>query len=434
MATAKEQLLSMMNPQQARLLDQQMREQQVAQRSQGAGMLSGLVQAYTGMGDTLQRAAGITPMGANELGAIENNKQVELQKQRLLEEKQDLLDKKQKELVSLKQQARDVIMANPDLGEQAASNLMLAIDKDETGKLSSEVLKKYLPAIKGTKVAGNNVFDERTGEWITAPTSSKGSKTTPKVNFKTASGLDPKNFTKESWLAASKAFMDPNTPLADRLAKANNALTIKEGAKLSEPLQEYVIGQLENYDVKGMNNKLNVIDEQIRLVNSGDLISGFGAPALKTIASIGQRFGILTPDQANALSTTETFEANAGNLVAEVIKAFGAGTGLSDADREYATKIAAGSINLDEVSIKRILEITQRAAIAEAENYNKKLAVLGDDWVGTSAIEVPRFRRLDMSDPFLQRVIMKDGSIAYLDTNPEGYTNEAYDANGYLLK
>lgn len=79
MATAKEQLLSMMNPQQARLLDQQMRGQQVAQRSQGAGMLSGLVQAYTGMGDTLQRAAGITPMGRNEQMAREQKGLLESQ-------------------------------------------------------------------------------------------------------------------------------------------------------------------------------------------------------------------------------------------------------------------------------------------------------------------------------------------------------------------
>lgn len=74
MATAKEQLLKMMSPNQARLLDQQMRDQQVAQRSQGAGMLSGLVQAYTGMGDIAQRVGGIMPMGAYEAQAIKQQK------------------------------------------------------------------------------------------------------------------------------------------------------------------------------------------------------------------------------------------------------------------------------------------------------------------------------------------------------------------------
>ena len=77
MATAKEQLLSMMNPQQARLMDQQLRQQQVAQRAQGAGMLSGLVQAYTGMGDMAQRVGGIMPMGAMEAENIRKRKVLE---------------------------------------------------------------------------------------------------------------------------------------------------------------------------------------------------------------------------------------------------------------------------------------------------------------------------------------------------------------------
>jgi hypothetical protein len=29
---------------------------------------------------------------------------------------------------------------------------------------------------------------------------------------------------------------------------------------------------------------------------------------------------------------------------------------------------------------------------------------------------------------------MDDGTIMYIDTNPDGYTNEVYDANGYLVK
>ena len=74
MATAQEQLMGMLNPQTARLLDNQMRQKQVAQRSQGAGMLSGLTQAYTGMADALTGAAGLTPMGVNEQQAIQDNK------------------------------------------------------------------------------------------------------------------------------------------------------------------------------------------------------------------------------------------------------------------------------------------------------------------------------------------------------------------------
>mgnify|MGYP003625521414 CR=1 FL=1 len=73
MATAQEQLMGMLNPQTARLLDNQMRQKQVAQRSEGAGMLSGLTQAYTGMADAVTGAAGLTPMGANQQKAIQAN-------------------------------------------------------------------------------------------------------------------------------------------------------------------------------------------------------------------------------------------------------------------------------------------------------------------------------------------------------------------------
>ena len=71
MATAQQQLMGMLNPQAARLLDTQMRQKQVAQRSQGAGMLSGLTQAYTGMADAVTGAAGLSPIGVNEQQAIE---------------------------------------------------------------------------------------------------------------------------------------------------------------------------------------------------------------------------------------------------------------------------------------------------------------------------------------------------------------------------
>ena len=80
MATAQEQLMGMLNPQTARLLDNQMRQKQVAQRSQGAGMLSGLTQAYTGMADAVTGAAGFTPMGANEQQAIQANLKTEQNK------------------------------------------------------------------------------------------------------------------------------------------------------------------------------------------------------------------------------------------------------------------------------------------------------------------------------------------------------------------
>jgi hypothetical protein len=60
----------------------------------------------------------------------------------------------------------------------------------------------------------------------------------------------------------------------------------------------------------------------------------------------------------------------AGN-VGKLIKQFGAGTGLSDADREFAKDMAGGRISLDSKAINRILDINEKAARNTITRHNK---------------------------------------------------------------
>jgi hypothetical protein len=113
----------------------------------------------------------------------------------------------------------------------------------------------------------------------------------------------------------------------------------------------------------------NEIGRQI--LNSG-AITGAGAEffvglnqALKTA---GIDFGY-----ADAAANSQAYAAAMGQNTAKLIKQFGAGTGLSDADREYATKIAGGSIKLDDKAIRRILDINDRAARNVITGHNKKV-------------------------------------------------------------
>ena len=48
-----------------------------------------------------------------------------------------------KNLESLKEEAKNAIYSTPALGEEAASNLLMAIEKDPTGKRAEQVIKKY---------------------------------------------------------------------------------------------------------------------------------------------------------------------------------------------------------------------------------------------------------------------------------------------------
>ena len=119
--------------------------------------------------------------------------------------------------------------------------------------------------------------------------------------------------------------------------------------------------------------EVNQISED--LMKNG-IITGFGAEFQTDALRLGQQLGILPPEMTDKLAASQAFFATRGRAVAEVIKAFGAGTGLSDADREYAQKIAAGEIGLTEESVSRLLRIERQVATRAIEKNNTALGRL----------------------------------------------------------
>lgn len=80
----------------------------------------------------------------------------------------------------------------------------------------------------------------------------------------------------------------------------------------------------------------------------------------------------LTGIAFDEVQNTEAFLAATGPLVATRIQAFGAGTGLSDADREFATQIAGRDITLSEGGIRRILALNAATEAARIERFNEQ--------------------------------------------------------------
>jgi hypothetical protein len=93
---------------------------------------------------------------------------------------------------------------------------------------------------------------------------------------------------------------------------------------------------------------------------SGPIITGFGAEFLTAAGSALNQAGFSFA--ADSVANTQAFAANMAQNVAKIIKQFGAGTGLSNADREYAEKMAGGKVSLDKAALLKILEINERAA------------------------------------------------------------------------
>lgn len=114
-------------------------------------------------------------------------------------------------------------------------------------------------------------------------------------------------------------------------------------------------------------------DEALKLLDSG-IITGTGADYILQVGKALQQAGInLAPD---AIANTEAFVATRAQEVGRIIKLFGAGTGLSDKDREFATRAAAGEISLTESSIRRVLEINAKASRNIVRAYNNTVSQL----------------------------------------------------------
>lgn len=99
----------------------------------------------------------------------------------------------------------------------------------------------------------------------------------------------------------------------------------------------------------------DAIGQAQKIIESGDVITGFGANQRLDLARMQALAGDKRAQQR--VEATETFAVSAARQVGEIIKQFGAGTGLSDADRQFATRLAAGDITLDEATIKELLRM-----------------------------------------------------------------------------
>jgi hypothetical protein len=109
--------------------------------------------------------------------------------------------------------------------------------------------------------------------------------------------------------------------------------------------------------------------EARQLLDKG-VITGFGADTLVNFGRALQQAGFNR--NADPVANSQAFGATRAQEVGRIIKLFGAGTGLSDADREYATRAAAGQITMTEEAIRKILDINERASRHILDRYNSK--------------------------------------------------------------
>ena len=128
---------------------------------------------------------------------------------------------------------------------------------------------------------------------------------------------------------------------------------------------------------------IETVDSSLPLLD--DMFTGAGAELKLNINRYAEAFGI---DLGNldAIANNEVYLAKAATRVAEYIVNLGAGTGLSDKDREFSEAVVGGRVASNAESLKRILKDLKRGAENKVNSYNSVrqdvMGGLGENQVG----------------------------------------------------
>ena len=148
---------------------------------------------------------------------------------------------------------------------------------------------------------------------------------------------------------------------------------IKTSVKLGENIAEGTGKNLTEKRIKAEEAVLTLSSNRqaVQLLDSG-MITGFGADYITGFGRMLNQIGFSAAK--DPVANTQAYTALRAKEVGRIIKLFGAGTGLSDADREYAEKAAAGQVTLDEAGLRRIIKISDEVAQEAISIYNTELS------------------------------------------------------------
>jgi hypothetical protein len=110
----------------------------------------------------------------------------------------------------------------------------------------------------------------------------------------------------------------------------------------------------------------------------GGAITGFSADNRLLLQKAARYFGV-PMGEAGKIENSEVFKAAIAPQIAAVLKATVGNANISDSDRRFAERAAGGSLDLDEGSIKRLLNIMERASVSHLQQYQEALDAVYPD-------------------------------------------------------
>ena len=218
--------------------------------------------------------------------------------------------------------------------------------------LADELIKKNLlkEDPKFHRLNDEQLFDEKTGRTIGA---GSGFKALVDPAERTAHGI-PADDKRPYQVGPGNKLINP--PAETRVSMNTVANPIIEGVG-----KQFVESRkAADTAVTGIQQ----IHDARRALDQG-AITGAAADIKTTMQKVGGLLGLSTEQAAN----TEVFRAAVGNGVLSHIKALGANP--SNADRDYIEKVMGGQIQLEEKSLRKILDIQEKYSRQSIKNFNR---------------------------------------------------------------
>jgi len=169
--------------------------------------------------------------------------------------------------------------------------------------------------------------------------------------------------------------------------------------KLPDRRQEAMktVGSLES-----LRNSRNLLRDQ-------EIFTGRGAEFKSMLVNFLANNGFIDRDSplAKKEQLTGAYFANMAKLTAENIKNFGAGTGLSDKDLEFANKMSGGDQTMDRESIEKLLNLNELYMRKGLEKYNRDIDHIMKSGVGEKLIFNIGLPNYGAESPELRKFMME---------------------------
>lgn len=212
--------------------------------------------------------------------------------------------------------------------------------------------------------AAGNMTDE---EFIAAKAKLLGDN--KQVDYKAATELGKLEADYRNKLMSKEDF---DTQREAILAKSEKNSTSKADSKFAEEISKKLGAEfVERRKIAvAASNSLQNLEDGYRLVKS-NMISGFGAEYKIAAGKALQEMGVKYFD--DAIANAEAYMAARGKETANLIKAFGSGTAVSNVDLKFANMISGGEISLSKESMEKILELNKKWARTAIQGFNQEV-------------------------------------------------------------